>query len=134
MTPEWFGLMGVWRQFYQARLTDAQRKIVSKCAIIHRSDDMGGTAGLHAGNHSFHVISLSRYLNFVEAKVSYGHELMHLADGVLNNKQGHGESWKALMVQVGLKPQACHKFPLKERKLIKTIMQKLAEHHGKDKC
>ncbi len=127
--PHWFDMLPSWRKHYQAKLDAHQLKVISKCAIINRVDDMGGTAGVHAGNHHFHVIALSRFLNVYEAKLSYGHEFAHLLDGVLNNKQGHGETWKSLMIQLGLEPKECHKFPLKERKLIESIMKKLADNN-----
>ena len=40
--------------------------------------------------------------------VTIPHELAHQVDWNLNNKQGHGPTWKNIMVAYGLPPVRCH--------------------------
>jgi predicted SprT family Zn-dependent metalloprotease len=83
---------------------------IGVCPILKINNRLKTTGGLcYAEERRIELSAEMFYHNQDEyAMIIIPHEAIHQVDWDLNNKSGHGPSWKKIMVEYGLPPDRCH--------------------------
>lgn len=127
----WGSKLVDWKNHFFYLLDSSEQIRVANVAIFFAVVDLGTVAGRHKASGNINVIQLSPLLTEDEAKDTVGHEYAHLVDWYVNGQHEHGPSWKKIMCQLGLAPHETHDLPMKTRKALQDVLDKIDKHKKK---